>query len=195
MKALHDKIAKEGLVVSDQILKVDSFINHQVDPEFIMEIGQAFANHFGGQNITKVVTIEASGIHLAFATALKLGVPFVYAKKKKALTQTGGVYSAPVYSFTRQESYHLTVSKDYLSAEDRILVIDDFLATGVALRGLRDIILQAGATLVGVGIVIEKSFQPGRKELEAEGVQIHSLARIQSMSEDGILYVSDEATL
>lgn len=188
MKSLRDKILQDGQVLSSHVLKVDSFLNHQVDPQLTMEIGEALADIFRADRVTKVLTIEASGIHFALTTALKLGVPFVYAKKKKAITQSEETYSVPIHSFTRQETVQISVSKRYLASEDRVLIIDDFLATGVALMGLTEIIKQAGAHLVGVGVVIEKSFQEGRRKLEQTGVRIHSLARIESMSDTGIQF-------
>ncbi|MET3287683.1 UNVERIFIED_CONTAM: xanthine phosphoribosyltransferase [Brevibacillus sp. OAP136] len=194
MKLLQDRIRKDGDVLSSHVLKVDSFLNHQVDPLLTMEIGKAFAERFGGEPITKVLTIEASGIQFAMATALALGVPFVYAKKKKAVTLTEDVYSVPVESFTRKETYQVSVSKKYLTADDTVLIVDDFLATGAALIGLVDIIGQAGAKLVGVGAVIEKSFQEGRGLLEQKGVRIESLARIESMSPEEIHFIEETAT-
>lgn len=193
MKLLQDRIRKDGDVLSSHVLKVDSFLNHQVDPMLTMEIGKVFAERFAGEQITKVLTIEASGIQFAMATALALGVPFIYAKKKKAVTLTEDVYSVPVESFTRKETYQVSVSKKYLSKEDTVLIVDDFLATGAALIGLVDIIGQAGAKLVGVGAVIEKSFQEGRGLLEDKGVRIESLARIQSMSPEEIHFIEETA--
>ncbi|WP_139490302.1 xanthine phosphoribosyltransferase [Brevibacillus dissolubilis] len=194
MKLLQERIKQDGLVLSDKVLKVDSFLNHQVDAVLTMEIGKAFAEIYAGKNITKVVTIEASGIHFAMATALALGVPFVYAKKKKAVTLTEDLYSVPVHSFTRQETYQVSVSKRYLSADDHVLIVDDFLATGAALVGLTEIINMSGAELVGVGCVIEKSFQEGRGLLEEKGIEVHSLARIESMSpENGIIFIDNES--
>ncbi|MFS0554803.1 xanthine phosphoribosyltransferase [Brevibacillus sp. 179-C9.3 HS] len=192
MKELQERIVQDGKVLSASVLKVDAFLNHQVDPQLTMKIGQRFAELFAGEKITKVVTIEASGIHFAMATAFVLGVPFIYAKKKKAVTLTEEVYSAPVHSFTRQETYQISVSRQYLSKEDRVLIVDDFLATGAALVGLTNIIKDAGAHLVGVGAVIEKSFQEGRGLLEQAGVRIESLARIESMSPEGIHFIQDE---
>ncbi len=192
MKALHDRIIRDGNVLSSHVLKVDSFLNHQVDPMLVMEIGREFAKIFANEPITKVLTIEASGIHFAFATAHALGVPFIYAKKKKAVTLTEDVYSSTVYSFTRQEEYQISVSKRYLTADDRVLIIDDFLATGAALIGLKQIVESAGAHLIGVGAVIEKSFQDGRAKLEEMGVRIHSLARIQAMSPAGIQFIEEQ---
>ncbi len=194
MKALQDRIRRDGLVLSSHVLKVDSFLNHQVDPLLTMEIGRAFAERFSYEGVTKVLTIEASGIHFALATAVALGVPFVYAKKKKAVTLTEDVYSVPVYSFTRQETYQVSVSKSYLSADDRVLIVDDFLATGAALIGLAAIVRQAGAHLVGVGAVIEKSFQDGRAKLEEAGIPVHSLARIKDMSPGQIHFIEEQPT-
>jgi len=189
MNMLQERILRDGRVLSSQVLKVDSFLNHQVDPELTMAIGEAFAHRFRDEQVTKVLTIEASGIHFAMATALALGVPFVYAKKKKAVTLTEDLYSVPVHSFTRQETYQVSVSRQYLSAHDRILIIDDFLATGAALLGLHEIVQMAGASLAGVGAVIEKSFQEGRGLLEERGIRVESLARIVSMSpETGISF-------
>lgn len=195
MELLQERIRKDGKVLSSQVLKVDSFLNHQVDPQLVMEIGKDFAKRFAGETITKVLTIEASGIQFAMGTALALGVPFVYAKKKKAVTLTEEVYSVPVHSFTRQETYQVSVSKQYLSKEDKVLIIDDFLATGAALVGLKEIVGQAGAHLVGVGAVIEKSFQEGRRLLEEAGVRIESLARIESMSPEHITFIEEKETV
>ncbi|CAM3317744.1 MULTISPECIES: xanthine phosphoribosyltransferase [Brevibacillus] len=182
MKELQERIMRDGKVLSESVLKVDSFLNHQVDPQLTMNIGQTFAELFKDEGITKVLTIEASGIHFAMATAFALGVPFIYAKKKKAITLSEEVYAAPVHSFTRQETYQISVSRQYLSAEDRVLIVDDFLATGAALIGLTQIIKESGAHTVGIGAVIEKSFQEGRGLLEQTGIRIESLARIKSMS-------------
>jgi xanthine phosphoribosyltransferase len=192
MKALQDRIQRDGQVLSSHILKVDAFLNHQVDAQLTLEIGQAFAEQFRAAGITKVLTIEASGIHFAMATALTLQVPFIYAKKKKAVTLTEDTYSVPVHSFTRQETFQVSVSKRYLDATDRVLIVDDFLATGDALLGLTEIVKLSGAHLVGIGAVIEKSFQDGRRRLEETGVRIHSLARIASMSpETGVQFIEE----
>ncbi|MCX7571713.1 xanthine phosphoribosyltransferase [Tumebacillus sp. DT12] len=195
MKLLQDRIRQDGQVLTETVLKVDTFLNHQVDPMLTMEIGKAFAQKAESAGVTKVLTIEASGIHFAMATAFTLGVPFLYAKKKKAVTLTEDLYTTEVFSFTRQESFQVSVSKRYLNAEDRVLIVDDFLATGDALLGLVEIVRQAGATLVGVGAVVEKSFQDGRAKLEAAGVEIHSLARIRSMSpETGVTFIEETLT-
>lgn len=182
MKRLQDKIRQEGLILSDKVLKVDSFLNHQVDTELVLAIGEEFAAAFAGDGITKVLTIEASGIQFAMATAIALKVPFIYAKKKKTLTQGAHVYAADVYSFTKEEAYRVTVDQSFLTPEDTVLIVDDFLATGAALVGLADIVAQSGASLAGVGCVIEKSFQEGRSLLEQRSIRIVSLARIASMS-------------
>ncbi|GED32873.1 xanthine phosphoribosyltransferase [Brevibacillus centrosporus] len=194
MKELQERIIRDGKVLSASVLKVDAFLNHQVDPQLTMNIGKRFAELFADEKVTKVVTIEASGIHFALATSVALGVPFIYAKKKKAVTLTEEVYSAPVHSFTRQETYQISVSKQYLQAEDRVLIVDDFLATGAALVGLTQIVKDAGAHLVGIGAVIEKSFQEGRGLLEKEGIRIESLARIESMSPEHIHFIEPAAT-
>jgi xanthine phosphoribosyltransferase len=191
MKLLQERIRKEGLILSDKALKVDSFLNHQVDTRLALKIGQEFAKHFRGHSITKVLTIESSGIQFAMATAIALDVPFIYAKKKQAVTLTESLYSAPVYSFTRQETYQVNISRNYLNPGDTILIVDDFLATGAALIGLVSIVKEAGAQLAGVGCVIEKSFQEGRGLLESMGVRVHSLARIAAMSR-GEIHFADE---
>ncbi|MBY3619003.1 xanthine phosphoribosyltransferase [Acinetobacter sp. CUI P1] len=195
MKVLQERIRQEGLILSDTVLKVDSFLNHQVDTELALQIGQEFKKLFGHQPITKVITIEASGIQFAMATAIALGVPFIYAKKKKAVTLSEAVYSAPVHSFTRQEDYLVSVSQKYLGPDDRVLIVDDFLATGAALVGLVDIVKEAGAELLGVGCVIEKSFQEGRSLLEKRGIEVHALARIASMSPGEIHFIDNESSL
>lgn len=195
MKVLQERIRQEGLILSDTVLKVDSFLNHQVDTELALQIGQEFKKLFGHQPITKVITIEASGIQFAMATAIALGVPFIYAKKKKAVTLSEAVYSAPVHSFTRQEDYLVSVSQKYLGPNDKVLIVDDFLATGAALVGLVDIVKEAGAELLGVGCVIEKSFQEGRSLLENRGIEVHALARIASMSPGEIYFIDNESSL
>ncbi|WP_256759415.1 xanthine phosphoribosyltransferase [Cohnella sp. WQ 127256] len=191
MKVLEDRIRQEGLILSHTVLKVDSFLNHQVDTQLALEIGREFGRIFVDQPITKVLTIEASGIQFAMATGIALNVPFIYAKKKKAITLSEQVYSAPVHSFTRQETYQVSISQKYLGPNDKVLIVDDFLATGAALVGLVDIVKESGAELVGVGCVIEKSFQEGRGLLEDKGVKVHSLARISSMSPGEIHFVEE----
>ena len=189
MKLLHDRILEDGEVIGKNILKVDSFLNHQIEPSFIMALGNEFGRRFSGQGVTKILTVEASGIAVAMAAGLSLGVPVVFAKKKGAITQQGDVYSTPVFSYTRRESVEITVAKRFLSSEDVILIIDDFLAHGEALRGLIDLVLQAGGLLAGAGIVIEKKFQKGGDKIRSEGIRVESLAQIESMEEGKIVFV------
>ncbi|MFZ0074777.1 xanthine phosphoribosyltransferase [Exiguobacterium sp. RIT452] len=181
MKRLEDMITQEGLVLSDQVLKVDSFLNHQVDPTLMWEIAYEFMDRFKDAGITRILTIEAGGIAPAMMTALRLGVPMVYARKTKSLTLNEGTISAEVYSFTKQQTSTITVAEKYLQAGERVLIIDDFLANGEAAFGLAKLVEQAGAEVAGFGIVIEKSFQPGRQKLLDAGFRVESLARIKKL--------------
>lgn len=187
MEKLKEKILSEGKVISDSILKVDSFLNHQVDVKLMKEIGEEFGKYFNSKNITKVVTIESSGISPATMTALYLNVPLVFLKKQKPNTLNNDILQTTVKSFTKGETYELTVSKKYLQKDENILLIDDFLANGEAASGAIRLIEGLGANVCGIGIVIEKSFQPGRKLLESRGYDIYSLARIKQLS-DGKIY-------
>ena len=189
MQQLKDKILHEGRVIGTSILQVDTFLNHQIDPQFTLEMGKELASRFAGEKITKVLTVEASGIAVATATGLVLGVPVVFAKKGKASTQNAGHYAARVYSFTRQESVDILVSGKFLGAEDTVLIIDDFLAHGEALSGLVEIVRQAGSQLAGAGIVIEKVFQGGREKLRELNVRIESLAPIKCMENGRIEFL------
>ncbi|MUV06676.1 xanthine phosphoribosyltransferase [Planococcaceae bacterium Storch 2/2-2] len=182
MEALKQKIREEGKVLSETVLKVDTFLNHQIDPKLMVEIGKEFARRFKDEGITKVVTIESSGIAPAVMTALKLEVPVVFARKHQSLTLTENLYRAEVYSFTKKVSNDIAISGDFVTAEDRVLVIDDFLANGQAALGLMEIVEQAGASLGGVGIVIEKGFQKGGDAIREQGVRLESLAIIDAMS-------------
>ncbi|WP_127495682.1 xanthine phosphoribosyltransferase [Paenibacillus glycanilyticus] len=195
MKRLKDRIREEGLILSDTVLKVDSFLNHQVDTELALEIGKELVARFADKTITKVLTIEASGIQFAMAAGIALKVPFVYAKKKKAVTQSEQVYSASVHSFTKQETYQVTVSKNYLGPGDKVLIVDDFLATGAALVGLVQIVRESGAELAGVSCVIEKGFQEGRGLLEQMNVSVESLATISRMAPGEIDFVESAKEL
>ena len=181
MELLKEKILKEGKVLSEQVLKVDSFLNHQIDPLLIKEIGDEFANRFTNDIITKVLTIESSGIAPAAFLGFSIGAPVVFARKRKSLTLSDNLYTSSVYSFTKNESNDISVSKDFITADDNVLIIDDFLANGEAVKGLIDIANQAGAHVVGVGIVIEKGFQQGGKLLREQGLRVESLARIKSL--------------
>ncbi|MEJ9149494.1 xanthine phosphoribosyltransferase [Bacillus smithii] len=194
MKHLEEKILKEGLVLSDQVLKVDSFLNHQIDPFLVKEMGEEFAKRFQNESITKVLTLESSGIAPAVMTALELKVPAIFARKNKSLTLSENVYLSEVYSFTKREKSTIYVSKKYLNESDRVLIIDDFLANGQAACALLDIVKQAGAHLVGIGIVIEKAFQNGGSLLRKQNIRVESLVRIQSL-ENGKVLFHEEALL
>lgn len=182
MKLLKEKIQTEGQVLSETVLKVDSFLNHQIDPLLMKEIGDEFANRFSDQVITKVLTIESSGIAPATFLGLTLGAPVVFARKRKSLTLTDNLLTSKVHSFTKNETNEISVSNKFLTADDNVVIIDDFLANGEALKGLIDIANQAGATIVGAGIVIEKGFQQGGKALREQGLRIESLANIKSLA-------------
>ena len=193
MELLKKKIEAEGIVLSDNVLKVDSFINHQMDPHLMKEIGLEFANIFKEAGITRILTIESSGIAPAIMAGLALDVPVIFARKRKSLTLTSDLYTATVYSFTEQESNEITVSKKYIHPNDHVLVIDDFLANGQAALGLANIVEQAGAKVSGIGILIEKSFQPGADDLIAKGYRLESLARIASLK-DGKVTFAEQPT-
>lgn len=188
MRELTDRISSEGEVIGSEILKVDSFLNHQIDPEFVLRMGTELARRFKDEGVTKILTVEASGIAVAMAVGLALKANVVFAKKKRARTQTEGIYSASVTSFTRNETVDIMVSKKYLSANDVVLVIDDFLAHGQALQALVEIVRQSGARLVGAGIVIEKEFQGGGAPLRASGLRIESLVKIENMENGKITF-------
>lgn len=192
MKILKEKIEKEGKVLSDTVLKVDSFLNHQVDPLLMKEIGEEFANRYFDEVITKVLTIESSGIAPATFLGLVIGAPVVFARKRKSLTLADNVYSAKVVSYTKNETNEISVSKDFITAEDNVLILDDFLANGEAVKGLLDIVNQAGAHVVGVGIVIEKGFQQGGENLRKQGLRVESLVRIKSMQEGKIEFFAED---
>ncbi|MGT2736186.1 xanthine phosphoribosyltransferase [Streptococcus orisratti] len=193
MKLLEDRILKDGNVLGENILKVDSFLTHQVDYELMQEIGKVFAEAYKNAGITKVVTIEASGIAPAIYVAQALDVPMIFAKKHKNITMTEGILTAEVYSFTKQVTSTVSIVSKFLSENDTVLVVDDFLANGQAAKGLLEIISQAGAKVAGIGIVIEKSFQNGRKLLEDAGVAVTSLARIEAFEEGKVKFMEADA--
>lgn len=193
MKLLEDRILKDGNVLGENILKVDSFLTHQVDYELMQEIGKVFAEAYKNAGITKVVTIEASGIAPAIYVAQALDVPMIFAKKHKNITMTEGILTAEVYSFTKQVTSTVSIASKFLSENDIVLVVDDFLANGQAAKGLLEIISQAGAKVAGIGIVIEKSFQNGRKLLEDAGVAVTSLARIEAFEEGKVKFMEADA--
>lgn len=184
MNFLEERIAKDGIVKAGNVLKVDSFLNHQMDTKLIDQIGEEFYNRFKDRNITKVLTIEASGIAIAYSVARCFGVPMVFAKKSKSINIDGDVYMAEVESFTHNTKNMVIVSKKFISDEDHILIIDDFLANGCALQGLISITESAGATIEGLGIVIEKGFQIGGKIIRNLGFKLESLAIIESMNDE-----------
>ncbi len=188
MKALEEKILKEGTVLPGDILKVDCFLNHRIDVAFLLEMGKEIVRLYENSGVNKILTIETSGIPIAFAAAQFMNVPVVFAKKDKSGNISDKVYSSRVESFTRKNIYDAVVSKDYLKKEDTVLVIDDFLAKGNALTGLMDILNQAGAKLAGCAIAIEKGFQGGGDELRKKGIRIDSLAIIESMSDNSLTF-------
>ena len=191
MKILEDMILERGIVVNEDILKVDSFVNHQVDPELMKNIGDEFAEHFKGQGITKVATIESSGIAPALMTALALNVPMLILKKQPSKILNQDLYQTVVTSYTKGTSYELTLSKNFISENDHVLIIDDFLANGEAATGAIRLIRKAHATIAGVDILIEKSFQPGYEKLTEQGIDVYSLARIAKLGEGVIEFVKD----
>ena len=192
MELLKQRIRTDGTVKGTDVLKVDSFLNHQMDVELFAEIGKEFLRRFEGCGVNKILTIEASGIGIACVTAQFFHCPVIFAKKSQTKNIDGAVYSTKVESFTHGRIYDVIVSKKFLGPEDRVLIIDDFLANGAALEGLIDLVHQAGAQLVGAGIVIEKAFQPGGDRLRARGIRVESLARIKSMNEaTGVEFVEE----
>lgn len=181
MKVLEERIRRDGLVKEGNVLKVDSFLNHQLDIDLYNEMGKEFRRLFPSEDITKILTIEASGIGIACIAAQYFHVPVVFAKKSQSINLDGDVYSTKIESFTHKRVYDVIVSKKYLSADDRILIIDDFLANGCAVAGLIDLVQSAGAHVEGVGIAIEKGFQEGGRLLRDKGVRVESLAIVESM--------------
>lgn len=192
MQLLKDRIRRDGQVIGGNILKVDSFLNHQMDIELFAEFGKEFKRRFADCNINKILTIEASGIGIACIVAQSFGVPVVFAKKNPTKNIAGDVYTSQVESFTHGRLYNIIVSKRFLSPDDHVLLIDDFLANGCALKGLIDIVKSSGATLEGAGIIIEKGFQDGGRSLREAGVRLESLAIVDSMSEDGSIVFRGE---
>ncbi|MDA1759704.1 xanthine phosphoribosyltransferase [Bacillus cereus] len=192
MKVLQEKILNEGKVLSGDVLKVDAFLNHQIDPVLMQEIGKEFAKRFKEDNITKIVTIESSGIAPAVMAALELGVKVIFARKRKSLTLQDNMYVANVYSFTKQETNEISLSRTHIDENDRVLIIDDFLANGQAALGLMSLVEQAGASIAGIGIVIEKAFQDGGKKLREQGVRVESLAEIASLDNGTVTFVQQE---
>ena len=183
MQLLKDRIRKDGKIKSGDVLKVDSFLNHQMDIKLFEEIGKEFKRRFSDADINKILTIEASGIGIACIVAQYFDVPVVFAKKSKTKNIAGDVYTTKVESFTHVKVYDIMVAKEFLGAGDKVLLIDDFLANGKALEGLAAVVKDSGAELIGAGIVIEKGFQPGGDRLRADGIRVESLAIVESMDE------------
>ena len=192
MKELEEKILKEGQVLDDSILKVDGFINHQVDPTLMKKMGETLADHFRDCNVTKVVTIESSGIAPALMTAMALNVPMIILKKQPSKVLNDHLLQTVVTSYTKGTSYELTLSSKFVSEEDHVLIVDDFLADGEAATGAIRLLRQTHATIAGVGVLIEKSFQPGRQKLKEQGIDVYALARIASLSGGHVAFLSED---
>ena len=188
MKAMEKKILNEGKVFPGNILKVGSFLNHQLDADFLMEVGREIAELYNGEHIDKIVTIETSGVAVAFAAAAIMHVPVVYAKKHKSSNLSSDLYSAIVHSFTHNRDYTVYISKEYLHEGERVLIVDDFLAVGNALNGLMDIVGQAKAEVVGMAVAIEKGFQGGGDSLRAKGIRVESMAIIDEMTDTDVIF-------
>ena len=191
MQLLQDRIRREGRVLPGNIVKVDGFLNHRVDTRLLENIADEFAKYFDTSKITVVLTAEASGIALATICAQKYGVPMLFAKKAKSDNIEGGLYQSDIFSYTYKKKVTLLVSQDWIHADDRVLIIDDFMAKGYAMRGLIDIVNKAGATLAGIGVAVEKGFQDGGDSLRREGYPIHSLAIIDETDEHHIRFRED----
>jgi xanthine phosphoribosyltransferase len=188
MELLIEKIKNEGIVLSSSVLKVDSFLNHQIDPQLMAEIGKEFAQRYEDSGITKILTLESSGIAPAVMTGLELNVPVVFARKRKSLTLVNNLITAAVYSFTKEETSEISISHKYISENDKVLIIDDFLANGQAALGLAEIASKAKATIAGIGIVIEKGFQAGGSLLREQGYRVESLATISSLENGTVCF-------
>ena len=188
MLALEQKILREGTVLEGHVLKVGSFLNQQLDVDFLVEMGKEIDRIYKNDGVTKLLTVESSGIAVAVAAGTVMHLPVVFAKKNKTSNVSGEIYSAMVHSYTHNTDYKIVVSKDYLKSDDKIVIIDDFLANGKALEGLIDIVNQSGATLVGATCAIEKGFQGGGDRLREQGVRVESLAVIDEMSPEGIIF-------
>lgn len=194
MKQLKDKILQEGLVLSDTVLKVDSFLNHQIDPNVLKEITNEIVEYFKDKEITKVMTVEASGIAPAIQVAAHFDVPMLFAKKAEPSTmENQELYETNVHSYTKNVTSRILVSKKYLTSDDKVLLIDDFLANGEAAAGLNNLVEQAGGEVVGIGIAVEKSFQPGREKLEELGLDIYSICRVASLENNTVRFIEEES--
>lgn len=188
MKNLEERIRKEGKILPGPVLKVSSFLNHQMDPDLMMSLGAEIAKRFQGDGVTKILTIESSGIAIAIAAGAHMHVPVLFAKKHRTSNVSGVLYQTLVHSYTHGTDYTVVVEREYLRAEDRVLIVDDFLANGAAVEGLCDLIRQAGAETAGAAIAIEKGFQDGGKKLRDSGLRVESLAIVEQMDETGIRF-------
>lgn len=191
MKLLEERILAEGIVLDGNVLKVDSFINHQIDPQLASEMGNEFARLFGDKAIDRVLTIEASGIAMAQMTALAFGVPLVFARKKASVLMTEEAYVEEVYSYTKKETSRITVLKKFMPAGETVLIIDDFLANGEAALGLARIVEAAGSTVAGIGIAIEKAFQKGHRAILDKGYRLEALASIASLEDGKVVFTKE----
>ena len=188
MEALEQRIRQEGRILPGHIIKVDGFLNHQIDTRFMGELADEFARLFDISRVTKVLTAEASGIALAAVCSYKWGIPMIFAKKAKSDNIEGGLYKSEVFSYTYKKTYTMICAKDWLTADDKVLIIDDFMANGQAMRGLIDLVKEAGAELVGIGCAIEKGFQDGGDGLRRDGYPLQSLAIIEGADENGFVF-------
>lgn len=192
MKLLEDRIRQDGVVLPGNVLKVNQFLNHQIDPQLMYEIGQEFARLFKERPVTKILTVEASGIAPAIMVGLVMNVPVLFARKKKPSTLDDMTYTAEVYSYTKKVTNTISVDSKFLSENDHVLIIDDFLANGQAVKGMLEICKQADVKVEGVGIVVEKSFQEGADWIKGQGIRLESLARISSFENDAVHFVGEE---
>ena len=188
MKALEEKILREGAVLPGQVLKVGSFLNQQVDVAFLLEMGKEIARLFADAHVTKILTIESSGIAIAFAAAVAMHIPFVFAKKNKSANVSGEVLQTKIHSYTHGTDYTAVIGKEFLSENDRVLLVDDFLANGAALEGLVEIVKKAGAVCAGAAVAIEKGFQRGGDALRKKGIRVESLAIVEEMGENSLTF-------
>ena len=189
MKELKNRILEDGKALNETVLKVDTFLNHQVDSKLMYNMGTYCKKYFKNHRITRILTIESSGIAPTSITAMQMDLPMVILKKQQSKILNGNVYQTTVHSFTKGSDYELTLSKDYISKDDKVLIIDDFLANGEAALGAVRLVEEAGAKVSGIGIVIEKSFQPGRSKLEEKGYEVYSLARVKKLGKNLIEFI------
>ncbi|WP_143463645.1 xanthine phosphoribosyltransferase [Levilactobacillus enshiensis] len=192
MKLLEDRIRRDGTVLPGNVLKVDNFLNHQVDPQLMDELGAEFARRFKDTGITKILTVESSGIAPAVMAGLHMGVPVIFARKHKSLTLTDNLYTAKVYSYTKQVNNDISIDRRFLKPAEKVLIIDDFLANGQAVQGLLDIAATANIKVAGVGVVIEKRFQKGHQLVEDAGIQLEALASIASFEDGQVIFAADK---